>query len=80
MQSDTTNKAPSRRLGLLFGAAVATLAGAGAAHAQQTQAPPAQPEATAEEDGSAAEPAADLGDSASAHEVQAGEPAPSPTA
>lgn len=47
MQSDTNNKASSRRLGLLFGAAVATLAGAGAAHAQQTQAPPTAPEAAA---------------------------------
>lgn len=51
MQSENTIKAPSRRLGLLFGAAVATLAGAGGAHAQQNDPQPApQPAAAAEED------------------------------
>lgn len=51
MQSETTKKAPMRRLGLLFGAAIATLAGAGAANAQQAAAPATpQPVAASEED------------------------------
>jgi outer membrane receptor protein involved in Fe transport len=50
MQSKTTSKAPSRRLGFLFGAAVATLAGAGAAQAQQTETQADPTVTTAEEE------------------------------
>lgn len=43
MRSDTKNKAPSRRIGLLFGAAAAAIAGAGVAEAQQATPAPADP-------------------------------------
>jgi outer membrane receptor protein involved in Fe transport len=43
MRSDTKNKAPSRRFGLLFGAAAAAIASAGVAEAQQAPPPPSDP-------------------------------------
>lgn len=50
MRSEHANKAPSRRFGLLFGAAAAVLAGAGAAHAQTAQPAPPAPAQGAEDD------------------------------